>query len=142
MRVLTTVDGHAHESPVIRVGQRLRGMDVVCELEGATAKHGMPKIICVDNGPELISSDLDCWAYWNKVRSDFSRPGKPADNAYTWSFNGKFRKECLNEHRLLSLEDAQEKMDAWRREHNIDRPHSLLRNIPPAKFAARCNSKA
>ena len=73
-----------------------------------TQTHGKPQTIRVDNGPEFISKSLDWWAYWNDVKLDFSRPGKPTDNALIESFNGKFREECLNQHWFLSLDDAQE----------------------------------
>ena len=94
-------------------------------------------MIQVDNGPEFISKDVDLWACWNGVRLDFSRPGKPTDNAIVESFHGRFRQECLNAHWFMSLADAQEKVDAWRWEYNHRRPHSSLGNVPPARFAAR-----
>ena len=89
----------------------------------------------MDNGPEFISKDLDLWAYWNKVRLAFSRPGKPTDNALIESFNARFRMECLNEHWFLSLDDAQEKVETWRRDYNEQRPHSSLGNLAPAEYA-------
>jgi putative transposase len=135
IRLLTIVDNHTRESLSIRVGQRLRGMDVVKELERITKQQGMPKVIRVDNGPEFISKDVDLWAYWNKVKLDFIRPGKPTDNAYIESFNGKFRQECLNENWFLSLEDAEEKIESWRQDYNTQRPHSSLGNITPSEFA-------
>jgi len=101
-------------------------MDVVKELERITAERGLPKVIRVDNGPELTRKAVDMWAYWNKVKLDFIRPGRPTDNALIESFNGRFRQECLNEHWFLSLEDAEEKIEAWRREYNEERPHSSL----------------
>lgn len=96
IRVLTLVDNHTRESLALHVGQRVRGMDVVRVLERVTDEHGKPEAIRVDNGPEFISKDLDLWAYWNKVKLDFSRPGKPTDNAFIESFNARFRLECLN----------------------------------------------
>ena len=80
---------------------------------------------------------LDLWAYWNKVKPGFSRPGKPTDNAFIESFNARFRLECLNEHWLLTLEDAREKIESWRRDYNEHRPHSSLGNMTPAEFARR-----
>lgn len=137
IRVLTLVDNHTRESLALHVGQRVRGMDVAQILERVVDEHGCPGSIRVDNGPEFISRDLDMWAYWNKVKLDFSRPGKPTDNALIESFNGRFRQECLNEHWFLSLEDAAGKIEAWRRDYNEHRPHSSLGNVPPAEFAAR-----
>ena len=106
-------------------------------LEGVVDEHGLPKAIRVDNGPEFISKDLDLWAYWNKVKLDFSRPGKPTDNAFIESFNARFRLECLNEHWFLTLEDARQKIETWRRDYNENRPHSSLGNVPPVEFARR-----
>ena len=116
IRLLTIVDNHTRESLAIHVGHRIRGQEVVAVLERISDEHGLPKVIQVDNGPEFISKDVNLWAYWNKVKLDFSRPGKPTDNAFIESFNARFRQECLNEHWFLSLEDAQEKVDAWRRD--------------------------
>lgn len=93
-----------------------------------------------DNGPEFISKDVDLWAYWNKVKLDFSRPGKPTDNATIESFNARFRQECLNAHWFLSLEDAREKIEVWREDYNGVRPHSSLENLTPSEFASRCRS--
>ena len=89
--------------------------DVVRTLEHVTQQRGVPKSIRVDNGPEFISKSLDLWSYWNKVELAFTRPGKPTGHAFIESFNGKFREECLNEHWFLSLADAQQKSDEWRR---------------------------
>ena len=91
----------------------------------------------MDNGPEFISKDVDLWAYWNHVKLDFSRPGKPGDNAYIESFNARLRMECLNEHWFLSLEDAREKVEGWRRDYNEHRPHSSLGNISPAEYVTQ-----
>ena len=96
------------------VGQRVRGIDVARVLESVVAVHGRPASIRVDNGPEFISKDLDRWAYWNNVKLDFSRPGKPTDNAFIESFNARLRSECLNEHWFLTLDDACEKIESWR----------------------------
>lgn len=85
------MDNHTRESLAIRVGQRIRGIKVVEELERVALEHGWPQRIQVDNGPEFISKDLDLWAYWNRVKLDFSRPGKPTDNAFIESFNARFR---------------------------------------------------
>ena len=135
IRVLTLVDNHTRESLALHVGQRVRGREVVEVLERVADEHGLPAAIQVDNGPEFISKDLDLWAYWNKVRLAFSRPGKPTDNALIESFNARFRMECLNEHWFLRLDDAQEKIEAWRRDYNEQRPHSSLGNLAPAVYA-------
>lgn len=134
IRVLTLVDNHTRESLALHAGQRIGGMDVVEVLERVTRTKGFPKRIKVDNGPEFISKDLDRWAYWNKVELDFSRPGTPSDNALIEAFNSRFRQECLNEHWFLTLEDAREKIEAWRIEYNSQRPHSALNYQTPYEF--------
>jgi len=90
----------------------------------------------MDNGPEFVSKDVDLWAYWNHVAFDFSQSGKPTDNAYVESFNGRFRQECLNEHWFLSLEHVREKVEAWRQDYNEQRPHSTLGDATPGEYAA------
>jgi putative transposase len=137
IRLLTIVDNHTRESLAIHVGQRIRGCEVVEVLERVMKDHGRPQTIRVDNGPEFISKDVDLWAYWNHVTLDFSRPGKPTDNAYIESFNGRFRQECLNEHWFLSLDDARDKVECWRQDYNENRPHSALGNATPEEYAAQ-----
>lgn len=88
----------------------------------------------IQEGSEFLSKDLDKWAYDYGVILDYSRPGKPTDNPYIESFNGKFRDECLNIHSFLSLEDAQEKIEGWRVEYNEYRPHSSLDDLTPEEF--------
>lgn len=108
MRTLTVVDNFSRECLAITVDHALRGDDVVATMEHVKALRGVPKRIKVDNGSEFISKVLDQWAYENEVVLDFSRPGKPTDNAFIESFNGSFRDECLNLHWFLSLDDARE----------------------------------
>jgi putative transposase len=135
IRILTIVDNFTRESPSIMVGKGLKGHDVVKTLEEAVKRHGKPQVVKVDNGPEFISKDLDLWAYCNGVKLDFSRPGKPTDNAFIESFNSRFRQECLNEHWFLSLEDAKDKISKWWQDYNQSRPHSSLGNLTPLEFA-------
>ena len=106
------MDNFSRESLALRVAERFRGEDVVKVLEAISAQRGFPKSIRVDNGPEFISKSLDWWAYFNGVKLDFSRPGKPTDNAFIESFNGKFRMECPNQHWFLSLSEAQLEIDS------------------------------
>lgn len=108
-----------------------RGEDVVQTLEKVCAVTGYPGTIRVDQGSEFISRDLDLWAYANGVTLDFSRPGKPTDNAFIEAFKSKLRSECLNAHWFMNLEDAREKLEDWRRYYNEDRPHSGIGQIPP-----------
>ncbi len=86
-------------------------------------------------GTEFTSKAFDQWAYTNGVEIDFTRPGKPTDNAFIESFNGRVRQECLNENWFLSIEDAQQKVEEWRQEYNNERPHSALGQMAPARFA-------
>ncbi len=111
-RCLTVVDNSSRERLAIEAGQHIRGEDVVPVMNRITAERGVPRSIHVDNGPESISKELDKWAYLNGAELDFSRPGKPVDNAYIESFNGSFRDECLNVNWFLSLEDAREKVES------------------------------
>ncbi len=96
--------------------------------------RGLPESITIDNGPEFTSNALDGWAYRNNVKLDFIRSGKPIENVYIESFNGKFRDECLNDNWFLSLEDARKIIEAWRQDYNALRPHSSLNNMTPLEF--------
>lgn len=116
-----------------------KAVDVVLTLEKAVVLFGIPKVIKIDNGPEFISKELDLWAYSNKIQLDYSRPGKPTDNAFIESFNGRVRQECLNQHWFLSLEDARCKIEEWREDYNHNRPHSSLGYQTPIEFASSCN---
>ena len=131
---MTIVDNFSRECLAIQVGQRLKSEDVVNALNRVQEGQGTPGAIRLDNGPEFISKELDRWAHEHKVTLDFSRPGKPIDNALAESFNGSFRDECLNTNWFLSLEDAAEKIEAWRQEYNEWRPHSALDNLPPRQY--------
>jgi putative transposase len=135
LRALTVVDNYTRESLAIDVGQSLKGEDVVNTLNRIAAQRGLPVTIKVDNGSEFISKVMDKWAYEHGVELDFSRPGKPTDNAKVESFNGRLRQECLNLHWFLSLEDAKAKIEAWRKDYNEVRPHSALQWMTPAEFA-------
>ena len=123
IRVLTIVDTFSRFSPAVDPRFSYRGEDVVLTLERICKKVGYPKTIRVDQGSEFISRDLDIWAYQKGVVLDFSRPGKPTDNSFIESFNGKFRSECLNTHWFLSLDDARQKMEDWRRDYNRASEH-------------------
>jgi len=144
LRVLTVVDIFSKFSPVVDPRFNYRGEDVVQTLERVCKKTGYPKTIRVDQGSEFISCDLDLWAYHRNVVLDFSRSGKPTDNAFIrrpkgdylqspkgQSFNGKFRAECLNAHWFMSLDDARRKMEDWLKDYNEVRPHSSIGNKTP-----------
>jgi len=125
-RALTVVDVFTRESLAIEVGQSLKGEQVVGVLNRIRQDRGVPKVLFCDNGAEFTSQIVDLWAYQNGVQIDFSRPGKPTDNAYVESFNGTFRAECLDAHWFSSLNEAKQIIEAWRQEYNESRPHRAL----------------
>ena len=118
IRVLTIADTFTRYAPAIEPRLGYRASDVIEVLERVGREHGFPAAICVDQGIEFVSRELDLWAYQRGVTLDFSRPGKPTDNAFIESLNGKFRAECLNAHWFMSLDDARGKCEAWRRDYN------------------------
>lgn len=135
IRCLTVVDNYSRKCMAIHVDQGIKGIQVVRVLDQLRVVDNVkPGKIQVDNGSEFISKELDRWAYEQNVELVFSRPGKPTDNAYIESFNGSFRDECLNTNWFLSMEDAQEKIKAWREEYNTFRPHSRLGDLTPEMF--------
>ena len=134
-RALAVVDIFSRECLNIYPASGIRGADVVEVMDHLKSVRGLPNTIKVDNGPEFISKDLDKWAYENNVKLDFSRPGKPTDNAIIESFNRSFRDECLNIHWFLSMEDSREKIENWRLDYNNFRPHSSLNNMTPEEYA-------
>jgi len=136
-RALTIVDVFSREALAIQVGQHLRGEDVVGVCNRLVAQRWAPKRIFVDNGSEFSGRLMDLWAYHHGVRIDFSRPGKPTDNSFVESFNGSLRDECLNVHWFETLEEAKEKIEAWRKDYNESRPHQALAELAPAEFAVR-----
>ena len=141
-RALTLIDTYSRECLTIYADKAIKGETVVGVLEDLKERCGLPKKIKVDNGPEFISRALDAWAYFNKVQLEYSRPGKPTDNPHIESFNGSLRDECLNIHWFMSLEDAKQKIETWRKDYNEFRPHSGLTYKTPAEFAASARSEA
>lgn len=133
-RCLTIVDDFSRESPAIVVDTSLPGQRVTGILDYLGETRGLPDTITCGNGPEFAGIALDRWAHRRGVKLAFIRPGKPVENAFIESFNGKFRDECLNEHWFTSLKDAQEKIEIWRRDYNSHRPHSSLNNLTPEEF--------
>ena len=132
--MLSVVDIFSRECLGIEVNQAIKGQDVVTLLDQITSVRGIPRSIRCDNGPEFVSKVLDRWAYENRVSVDFSRPGKPTDNAFAESFIGSLRDECLNVNWFLSLEDARDKIEAWRVDYNEYRPHSSLGYKTPSDY--------
>jgi putative transposase len=136
-RTLNIVDVYTRECRAIEVDTSLGGTRVVRVLARLAEAHGTPVRIMLDNGPEFTSKALDAWAYAHQVELTFSRPGKPTDNSYIESFNGKLRDECLNSHWFTSLDDARATLEAWRCDYNETRPHSALGQLAPTAFAQR-----
>jgi putative transposase len=136
VRTLNIVDDFSRECPAIEVDTSLPGARVVRVLERLADTRGLPHEIILDNGPEMIGKTLDQWAWRNSVRLHFIDPGKPTQNAFIESFNGRFRDECLNQHWFLDLADARQIIEAWRIDYNSSRPHSALGYATPQEFAA------
>jgi putative transposase len=134
-RCLTVMDCFTRESPAIEVDTSLPGARVVRVLEDLSVLRGLPQTILMDNGPELTSRVLDQWAYEHGVQLRFIDPGKPIQNAFIESFNGRFRDECLNQHWFVNLAQARRIVDAWRLDYNRARPHSALGYLTPDEFA-------
>ena len=134
-RALTIIDIYTRECLGLYADKRITGKQVVETLETICCERGTPGRIRVDNGPEFISKILDAWAYSADIKLDFSRPGKPTDNAHIESFNGSLRDECLNVNWFLSIEDARSKLEVWRTDYNGFRPHSSLGNLTPRDYA-------
>jgi len=136
-RALTLVDNFSRVSPAIEVDRSLTGHRVVAVLERLKRTHGLPKRIAVDNGPEFVSKALDGWAHRNGVQLEFSRPGKPTDNALIEAFNGRLRQDCLNQHWFTSLNEARTSIEAWRVDYNTNHPHSAIGYVAPQTYAAQ-----
>jgi len=122
-RILTVLDCCTRESLSIAPRTNSRAYQVVEELDRLARLRGKPRSIRVDNGPEFAGRLLDQWAWLNKVELDFSRPGKPTDNAYIEAFNSRLRQECLNASWFLSITDARARLEKWRIDYNQIRPH-------------------
>ena len=140
-RTLTLVDVFTRECLALLSDTSLSGHKVAALLDQVAAGRGYPKLITVDNGTEFYSKAMDSWAYRHGVQLDFIRPGRPMENGYIESFNGRLRDECLNGELFLSLVDAREKLEAWRRDYNEHRPHSSIGNLTPVEFAASVRTK-
>ena len=137
IKSLNIIDNYTKECLAIETDTSLGGLRVVRVLDMLKELRGLPEAIKLDNGPEFTSKALDEWAYKNGVKLDFIDPGKPTQNAFIESFNGKFRDECLNEHYFKNLEEARELIENWRQEYSDYRPHSSLKNLTPMEFARK-----
>jgi len=134
-RALTIVDNYTRECPAIEVDTSLGGDRVVNVLERLSETRGLPEVITIDNGPEFAGKALDEWAYRKSIKLNFITPGKPVENAYAESFNGRLRDECLNTNWFMNLKQARNIIEDWRRDYNEVRPHSSLKNMTPMEYA-------
>lgn len=137
IKCLTIVDDFTKQSVDIVADRSITGHYVTRVLDRIGQFWGLPKAIRTDQGPEFTSKALDQWAYRNGVQLKLIQPGKPTQNAYIESFNGKFRDECLNDHWFSTLAEARALIAAWRQDYNEGRPHSALDYLTPAEFATR-----
>ena len=136
LRVLTIVDTYTRECLAAEAATGFRGQDVARVLTRLGWERGLPTTIACDNGTEFTSRALDQWAYAQRVKLDFSRPGKPTDNAFIEAFNASVRRECLSQHYFIDAAQARSTLRAWQEEYNNFRPHSTLGNQTPAQFRA------
>lgn len=136
LKILTVVDDYTKEALDLVVSHSISGDHVARALDAIAQFRGYPAAIRTDQGPEFTSKALDQWAYENGVELRLIQPGKPTQNAYIESFNGKFRDECLNEHWFRDLPHARQVIANWRTDYNENRPHSSLGYDTPSEFAA------
>jgi putative transposase len=133
-RVLSVVDNFSRECVVLEADRSLTGEKVASCLDRAAWGRGYPRSIRVDNGTEFYSRAMDQWAYRHGIQLEFIRPGKPMENGYIESFHGRLRDECLNVQLFYNIEDARQKLEAWREDYNQVRPHGSLGKRPPEEF--------
>jgi len=136
LRTFNVVDDCTRLCVAIEVDVSLPGERVGRALDRAAASYGWPTTIVCDNGPEFTGKALDQWAYQRGITLSFIDPGKPVQNAFVESFNGKFREECLSENWFTSLAHARQTTERWRRDYNNVRPHRSLGHMSPAEYAA------
>ena len=134
-RALAIIDDYSRECPAIEVDTSLGGRRVVSVLERLAETRGLPEVITTDNGPEFAGRAPDEWAYRKGVKLNFIRPGKPVENAFAESFNGKLRDECLNTNWFMNLKHARDVIEDWRKDYNEVRPHSSLKGSTPKEYA-------
>ena len=136
-RTLNIVDDYTRECLAIEVDTSLGGGRVVRVLEELKQRRGLPLKIRSDNGPEFVSRAVDQWAYEQGLHWHTIQPGRPMENGYVESLNGRFRDECLNENWFTDLADAREKIAQWKQDYNEMRPHSSLQYRTPVELAAQ-----
>ena len=137
LRCLTVIDDATREVPALHVDSSISARKVTAVLDSAAKRRGLPRSIRVDNGPEFRSHFFQRWAARHRIQVEYIEPGKPTQNAFIESFNGRLRDECLNLHQFNSLSHAAVTLDAWQHEYNNLRPHGSLGGMPPSLFARR-----
>ena len=135
IKSLTVADDFSHECVSISVDFGIGGQYVTRLLDQAATFRGYPKAVRTDNGPEFTSKAFMGWCEKHKIQHILIQPGRPMQNGYIESFNGKFRDECLNEHWFETLPQAREVIRAWVQDYNEVRPHSSIGRMPPRRFA-------
>jgi putative transposase len=136
IRIFTVVDDGTRESLAVEADFGFSGQRMSSALDAIGTLRGLPDVIVLDNGPEMTSRAMLRWSQEHGVRLHHIAPGKPIQNAYIESFNGKLRDECLNEHDFISLEHARLVIAAWRNQYNRERPHKSLAWRTPEEYAA------
>jgi putative transposase len=136
-RVLTVIDQFTRECLALVADRALNGHRVALALSQMVAERGVPESITADNGSEFSGKAMDAWSYQYSVHLEFIRPGKPIENSYIESCNGRLRDECLNVDTFLDLSDVKEKLERWRQDYNQVRPHSSLLERSPEEFARK-----
>ena len=131
------MDDYSRECIGQIVDTSISGYRISRQLSDLLKKRGRPKSIVCDNGTEFTSKTMFFWSRDNRAKLNFIQPGKPTQNAFVESFNGKFRDSCLNQHWFRSLDEAREMIETWRKDYNEVRPHSALGYQPPAVFARK-----
>ena len=142
VKCLTIVDDATHESVAIEVERAISGHGVSRVLDRLALSRGLPKVIRTDNGKEFCGKAMVAWAHEHGVQLRLIEPGKPNQNAYIESFNGRLRDECLNEHWFPSLLHARTEIETWRREYNEERPKKALGGMTPSAYAEQLAMKA
>ncbi len=136
-RILTVIDDYTRENLALVADTSLSGQRVARELNIIVAERGMPSTIVSDNGTEFTSMAILQWVQKTRIDWHYIAPGKPQQNGFIESFNGKLRDECLNETLFTALADAKETLKEWRDDYNQQRPHSSLGNLTPQEFAEK-----
>ena len=136
-RALTVIDLFSRECVLIEIGRSMPAARVTEALDKMMATRGQPRMITTDNGTEFTSRHFDSWAHQRGIKPDYIAPGRPVENCYIESFNGKFRDECLSENWFGRMSSARVTIEKWRLDYNKNRPHSSLQDLAPEQYVAK-----